>query len=182
MPDFRNPECSVNYKFAGRFIREVDFKHKIRRRIRFEVDVGLADNPVGVLNIKAAIRFGASLVHAFAEATVPKITVILRKAFGGAFITMNSKDLGADTVYAWPSAEIGVMGAKPAVGIVNRRELAAAEDPESARDRLALAYAEEHLRAETAAAGGFVDEIVDPVDTRERLSWALFTLSGGRGV
>ena len=76
------------------------------------------------------IRYGATLVHAFAEATVPRVTVILRKAFGGAFITMNSKDLGADYVFAWPQAEIGVMGAKPAVGIIHRRELAAADDPE----------------------------------------------------
>jgi len=126
------------------------------------------------------IRHGASLVRAFAAARVPKLTVVLRKSYGGAYITMNSKDLGADLVLAWPSAELGIMAARAAVGIVNRRELAAAEDPDAARDRLALAYAEEHLRAETAAAGGFVDEIVDPVDTRERLSWALLTLSGGR--
>jgi acetyl-CoA carboxylase carboxyltransferase component len=122
------------------------------------------------------IRFGASLVHAFAEATVPKITVILRKAFGGAFITMNSKDLGADTVYAWPSAEIGVMGAKPAVGIVNRRELAAAPDPDSTRDRLAAEYADTHLRPEVAVRAGFVDELITPMETRSRLAWSLRTL------
>jgi acetyl-CoA carboxylase carboxyltransferase component len=72
------------------------------------------------------------------------------------------------------------MAARAAVGIVNRRDLAAADDPEAERDRLAAAYADEHLRAETAAAAGFIDEIVDPVDTRDRLSWALLTLSGGR--
>ncbi len=72
------------------------------------------------------------------------------------------------------------MAARAAVGIVNRRELRAADDPEAERDRLALAYAEEHLRAEAAAAGGFVDEIVDPADTRERLAWALLTLAGAR--
>ena len=92
------------------------------------------------------IRHGAALVHAFAEATVPRITVILRKAFGGAFITMNSKDLGADYVFAWPDAEIGVMGAKPAVGIIHRRELAAADDPEAERERLARQYAHQQLR------------------------------------
>ena len=75
------------------------------------------------------IRHGATLVHAFAEATVPRVTLIVRKAFGGAFITMNSKDLGADYVFAWPEAEIGVMGASPAVGVIHRRELAAADDP-----------------------------------------------------
>jgi acetyl-CoA carboxylase carboxyltransferase component len=124
------------------------------------------------------IRFGASLVHAFAEATVPKITVILRKSFGGAFITMNSKDLGADCVYAWPQAEIGVMGAKPAVGIVHRRELAAADDPDSTRDRLAAEYAENHLRPEVAVRAGFVDELITPMETRSRLAWSLRTLGG----
>jgi acetyl-CoA carboxylase carboxyltransferase component len=125
------------------------------------------------------IRHGASLVRAFAAARVPKLTVVLRKSYGGAYITMNSKDLGADLVLAWPSAELGIMAARAAVGIVNRRDLQAAENPAAERDRLAAAYAEEHLGAETAAAGGFIDEIVDPVDTRERLSWALLTLSGG---
>jgi acetyl-CoA carboxylase carboxyltransferase component len=126
------------------------------------------------------IRHGASLVRAFAAARVPKLTVILRKSYGGAYITMNSRDLGADLVLAWPSAELGIMAARAAVGIVNRRELNAADDPDAERDRLALAYAQEHLGAEAAAAGGFIDEIVDPVDTRERLMWALLTLTGAR--
>ena len=80
------------------------------------------------------IRHGAKLVHAFAEATVPKVTVVLRKAFGGAFIAMNARDLGADYVFAWPQAQLGVMGAKQAVTIVNRRDIAAADDPVAARD------------------------------------------------
>jgi acetyl-CoA carboxylase carboxyltransferase component len=119
------------------------------------------------------IRHGASLVHAFAEATVPRVTVILRKAFGGAYITMNSKDLGADYVFAWPGAEIGVMGAKPAVGVIHRRALAAAEDPEAERERLARDYAEEQLRPQVAAAAGYVDELIASADTRRRLVWAL---------
>jgi acetyl-CoA carboxylase carboxyltransferase component len=122
------------------------------------------------------IRFGATLVHAFAEATVPRVTVILRKAFGGAFITMNSKDLGADYVFAWPQAQIGVMGAKPAVGIIHRRDLAAAEDPEAAREQLVAQYAETHLRSEVAAREGYVDELIPPTDTRSRLAWALQSL------
>jgi acetyl-CoA carboxylase carboxyltransferase component len=126
------------------------------------------------------IRFGAGLVHAFAAATVPRVTVILRKAFGGAFITMNSKDLGADYVFAWPQAQIGVMGAKPAVGIIHRRELAAADSPEQERERLARRYADEQLRAEVAAQTGYVDELVTPEQTRERVAWALRTLGGGR--
>jgi acetyl-CoA carboxylase carboxyltransferase component len=122
------------------------------------------------------IRFGATLVHAFAEATVPRVTVILRKAFGGAFITMNSKDLGADYVFSWPSAEIGVMGAKPAVGIIHRRELAAAPDPDAARERLAADYADAQLRPQVAASQGYVDELIAPVETRARLAWALGSL------
>ncbi|HET9074849.1 MAG TPA: acyl-CoA carboxylase subunit beta [Solirubrobacteraceae bacterium] len=123
------------------------------------------------------IRFGATLVHAFAEATVPKVTVILRKAFGGAFIAMNSKDLGADYVFAWPTAQIGVMGSQPAVGIIHRREIAAAEDPEAVRLQLADAYAEAHLRPDVAARQGHIDELIEPSDTRERLAWALRSLS-----
>ena len=122
------------------------------------------------------IRFGATLVHAFADAAVPRVTVVLRKAFGGAFITMNSKDLGADYVFAWPQAEIGVMGAKPAVKIVHRRDLAAAEDPEAAGERLAAEYAQAHLRPEVAASEGYVDELIAPAQTRARLAWAFASL------
>ena len=122
------------------------------------------------------IRHGAKLVHAFAEAEVPKVTVVLRKAFGGAFIAMNSRDLGADFSFAWPGATLGVMGAKQAVGIVNRRDIAAAEDPEMAREEFAARYTEEHLSAGTAAAEGYVDEVIAPLDTRRRLIEALTTL------
>ena len=93
------------------------------------------------------IRHGAKLVHAFAEATVPKVTVVLRKAFGGAFIAMNARDLGADYTFAWPQAQLGVMGAKQAVTIVKRRDIAAAEDPAAAREEFAEEYADEHLSA-----------------------------------
>jgi acetyl-CoA carboxylase carboxyltransferase component len=119
------------------------------------------------------------LVRAFAAARVPKLTVVLRKSYGGAYITMNSRDLGADLVLAWPAAELGIMSARAAVGIVNRRELRAASDAEATRARLAEAYADEHLRAEAAAAAGFVDEIIEPVQTRARLAGALRTLAGG---
>ena len=129
---------------------------------------------------EGVIRYGAGLVHAFADATVPRVTVILRKAFGGAFITMNSKDLGADYVFAWPQAEIGVMGAKPAVGIIHRRELAAAEDPDEAREQLAADYAEAQLRPQVAASTGYVDELITPAQTRPRLSWAFRSLEGAR--
>lgn len=125
------------------------------------------------------IRYGASLLRAFAAARVPKVTVILRKAYGGAAITMNSRDLGADFVFAWPYAEIGIMAARQAVGIVHRRELAAAsERRETVLAGLASDYAEEHLRAERAAAAGFVDEVIEPAETRQRLAWAFRALRG----
>jgi acetyl-CoA carboxylase carboxyltransferase component len=122
------------------------------------------------------IRHGAKLLHAFAEASVPKITVVMRKAFGGAYITMNSRDLGADYAFAWPQAEIGVMAARQAVGIISRREIAAAEDPARTHDTLAGEYAEQHLGAALAAREGFIDEVIEPRETRDRLAWAISSL------
>jgi acetyl-CoA carboxylase carboxyltransferase component len=127
------------------------------------------------------IRHGAKLLRAFAEATVPRLTVVLRKAYGGAYITMNSKDLGAHLSYAWPDAELGVMAARQAVGIIHRRELDAADSAVDERDRLADAYAGEHLGAGTAARNGFVDEVIAPADTRAHLAWGLTTLAQGEG-
>jgi acetyl-CoA carboxylase carboxyltransferase component len=124
------------------------------------------------------IRHGAKLVHAFAAATVPRVTVVLRKAFGGAFIAMNARDLGADRVLAWPQAEIGVMAARQAVGLINRRDIAAADDPDGARDRLADRYAADQLTAEAAAAAGVIDDIVAPADTRDELAGTLAALAG----
>ncbi len=126
------------------------------------------------------IRYGAQLLRAFAAAEVPKVTVILRKAYGGAVITMNSRDLGADMVFAWPGAEIGIMAARQAVGITERRRIAAAPDPAEARDDLADDYAAEHLTASAAAVSGFVDEVIEPDSTRTRLAWALSHLGGSR--
>ena len=131
---------------------------------------GLRQEKAGV------IRHGASLLRAFAGATVPKLTVVMRKAFGGAAITMNSRELGADMVFAWPDAEIGIMAANQAIGIVNRREIEAASPAD--RDRLEGQYTERHLTATAAAASGFVDEVIDPAQTRDSLSWALDSLAG----
>ena len=89
------------------------------------------------------------------------MTVILRKAYGGAYICMNSKDLGANLAFAWPSAEIGIMAATQAVGIVRRRELAGALDRDGTLETLAAQYAEEHLSAQAAAASGLIDEVMD---------------------
>jgi acetyl-CoA carboxylase carboxyltransferase component len=123
---------------------------------------GMSQESAGV------IRHGAGLLRAFSEARVPRLTVVLRKAYGGAYITMNSKDLGAHLAFAWPGAELGVMAARQAVGIIHRRE------PEL--DELADRYASEHLGAEVAARKGFVDEVIAPAETRGRLAWGLATL------
>jgi acetyl-CoA carboxylase carboxyltransferase component len=122
------------------------------------------------------IRHGASLLRAFAAARVPKVTLVLRKAFGGAAITMNSKDLGADVVLSWPDAQIGIMAARQAVGIVHHRVLA--QNGGASRDELADEYADQHLTALAAAASGFVDEVIEPVESRDRLAWALRALAG----
>jgi acetyl-CoA carboxylase carboxyltransferase component len=127
------------------------------------------------------IRFGAEFVHAFAASDVPRVTLILRKAFGGAYITMNSKDLGADYVFAWPNAQIGVMAAKSAVGIIHRRDLAAADDPDAARHALAERYAATNLCPRVAASDGHIDELISPAQTRSRLTWALRSLTPERG-
>jgi acetyl-CoA carboxylase carboxyltransferase component len=124
----------------------------------------------------AVIRHGANLLRSFAGATVPKLTVVLRKAYGGAVITMNSLQLGADVAFAWPGAEIGIMAARQAVEIVNRRELEADGDIGEA---LELAYRDQHLSAERAAASGFVDEVIEPRQTYLRLARALEWLQPG---
>jgi acetyl-CoA carboxylase carboxyltransferase component len=143
--------------------------------------VVLVDTPGFLPGLKqeagGVIRHGSKLVHAFAAASVPRVTVVLRKAYGGAFIAMNSRELGADLVLAWPRAQLGVMGPKQAVDLVHRREIAAADDPPRARDRFAARYAAEHLTAASAAAEGVIDEIVAPSATRARLMAALRTLS-----
>jgi acetyl-CoA carboxylase carboxyltransferase component len=114
------------------------------------------------------IRHGAKLLYAFAEATVPKVTVILRKAYGGAYISMNSKDLGADFAFAWPNAQIGIMSAKQAVQIIHSRKLASGTLA-TAWEELVAEYEDAQLRARVAAREGNVDDIIEPRTTRERL-------------
>ena len=119
------------------------------------------------------IRQGAQLLRAFAAATVPRLTIVLRKAYGGAYITMNSKDIGADLALAWPSAEIGVMGPRSAVRILHHRELVFADGRERLATRLAHAYARRHLSATTAKHLELIDDIIAPDDTRAHLIAAL---------
>ena len=126
------------------------------------------------------IRHGAKILHAYAEATVPKITVIMRKAYGGAYIAMGSRALGADIVYAWPTAEIAVMGPEGAVRILYRKEAAKQPDPEKfLRERL-IEYRKVFANPYRAAELGYVDDIVDPADTRIKVYRALEALSRKR--
>lgn len=123
------------------------------------------------------IRHGAKLLFAYAEATVPRITVILRKAYGGAYIVMNSKGMGGDFNYAWPSAEIAVMGPDGAVAILYRRELAEAEDPVTLKKELVKKYREKVANPFIADERGYIDEVIDPAHTRARLLTAFAALS-----
>lgn len=119
------------------------------------------------------IRHGAKILYAYSEATVPKITVIMRKAYGGAYIAMNSKEMGADIVYAWPIAEIAVMGAEGAVNIAFKRKIKAAENPEEMREQCKKEYEERFLNPYVAASRGYVNEVIKPEETRTALLKAL---------
>lgn len=115
------------------------------------------------------IRHGAKLLYAYSEATVPKVTLIMRKAYGGAFLAMCSKGVGADVVYAWPIAEMAVMGAAGAVSIIGRREIAAADDPSVKKAVLLDEYNSKFMNPYIAAEHGFVDEVIRPEETRRRI-------------
>ena len=161
---------------AARFIRFCDaFNIPI---ITFE-DVpgflpGVAQEHGGI------IRSGAKLLYAYCEATVPKITVVTRKAYGGAYCVMNSKHIRADLNLAWPTAEFAVMGPEGAVNIIFRRELAEAEDPEQLRAQLVADYRERFANPYVAASRGYIDDIIEPRDTRPRLINALEMLRNKR--
>jgi acetyl-CoA/propionyl-CoA carboxylase carboxyl transferase subunit len=130
------------------------------------------------------VRRGAKLLHAFAEAVVPRVTLVTRKAYGGAYIAMNARSLGATAVFAWPGAEVAVMGARAAVGILHRKQLAAV--PPAEREALHARLAEEHERlaggVDRALAIGVVDAVVEPAHTRQRLVAALAAAPAGRGA
>ena len=119
------------------------------------------------------IRHGAKLLYAYCEATVPKINIIVRKAYGGAYIAMSSKHVGADMVFAWPSAEIAVMGPDGAANIVFKREIAASEDPVATRQEKIAQYREELANPYEAAKRGYIDDIIEPDATRPRIIAAL---------
>ncbi len=126
------------------------------------------------------IREGAKFLYAFCEATVPRITVITRKAFGGAYIAMNSKHIGCDVNFAWPTAQIAVMGEKGAVKVLFRRDIAGDPDPDSKRDMLEQEYKDKFNNPFIAAAQGYVDEVIKPHETRERVIASLKIIANKR--
>ena len=128
---------------------------------------GLAQERGGI------IRHGAKMLFAYAAATVPKITVIMRKSYGGAYLAMCSKDMGADLVYAWPCAEIAVMGAEGAVNVLFKREIAAAEDPKKKAAELAADYREKFASPYEAASKGMITDVIEPAETRSIVALAL---------
>ncbi|PFG05795.1 acyl-CoA carboxylase subunit beta [Bacillus sp. es.034] len=115
------------------------------------------------------IRHGAKILYAYSEATVPKMTVILRKAYGGAYVALNSKSIGADLVFAWPNAEIAVMGPQGAANIIFAREIASSDNPEEVREQKIEEYREKFANPYVAASRGMVDDVIDPRETRIKL-------------
>lgn len=125
---------------------------------------------------RGTIRHGAKLLYAYSEATVPKITVITRKAYGGAYVVMSSKYLGTDVTYAWPSAEIAVMGAEGAVNILFKKQIASAQNPQQERQALVQEYREKFNNPYYAAKAGYVDDIIEPRETRPKIVASLAAL------
>lgn len=150
---------------AGRFIRFCDC---FNIPILTLVDVP-AFLPGKEQEHSGIIRHGAKILYAYSESTVPTVTVILRKAFGGAYIGMDSKGMGADFVFSWPVAEIAVMGAEGAVGIIGKRQIDAAEDPEAKRKELIREYEAKFMNPYIAAERGYIDEVIRPEETRSRV-------------
>jgi propionyl-CoA carboxylase beta chain len=128
------------------------------------------------------IRAGAKLLYAYCEATVPKLTVITRKAYGGAYDVMSSKHIRGDVNFAWPTAEVAVMGPEGAVNIIYRREIAKADDPVKRKDELVADYREKFANPYVAAARGYIDDVIEPRETRSRLINALEMLNNKRDL
>jgi propionyl-CoA carboxylase beta chain len=170
-------------------VMDIDSADKIARFVRlcdcFNLPlVTFVDSPGFLPGVAqehgGVIRHGAKVLYAYSEASVPKISVIARKAYGGAYIVMSSRSLGADLAFAWPSAEIAVMGAEGAVNILHRDEIAAAPDPAAARLALADEYRRQFSSPYGAASAGYVDDVIAPSETRPRLIAALEALKDKR--
>ncbi len=161
-------DCDSSDK-AARFIRYCD---------AFNIPIVTLEDMPGYLpgvdqEHAGVIRHGAKVLYAYSEATVPKITVILRKAYGGGYIAMNSRHLGADFMFAWPMAEIAVMGPEGAANIIFKKEIEEAEDPDKMRQLKVLEYKEKFANPFVAAAKGYIDSVIEPSETRELLLHAI---------
>lgn len=169
-------DCDSSDK-AARFIRYCD---------SFNIPIITLEDMPGYLpgadqEHMGVIRHGAKILYAYSEATVPKITIIIRKAYGGGYIAMNSRHLRADFVFAWPSAEIAVMGPEGAANIVFRKEIDEAPDPEAMRKQKIEEYKEKFANPYVAAAQGYVDQVIEPLETRSMLLHAL-SVSANKSV
>lgn len=126
------------------------------------------------------IRHGAKLIYAYAEATVPKISLLIRKAYGGAYIVMSSKNLRSDVNYSWPTGEVAVMGAEGAVSVIYRKEIAESDRPAELREKLVMEYEDRLMNPYVAAGRGMIDDVIDPGETRSKIINALDMLSNKR--
>ena len=171
-----------NNRYSWLVSIDIDAADKMARFIRFCDAFNLpivtfSDSPGFLPGVSqehgGIIRHGAKIVYAFSEASVPQLTVVTRKGYGGAYIVMSSKHIHSDMVFAWPGAEIAVMGAEGAVTILYRKELAEKNDAGEERKRLVAEFREKFSNPYNAAAAGFVDDVILPHETRPRLIAAL---------
>ncbi|MBP7032262.1 MAG: acyl-CoA carboxylase subunit beta [Anaerolineaceae bacterium] len=167
-------------------VMDIDSADKISRMVRFCDAFNLpivtfVDSPGFLPGVdqehRGVIRHGAKVLFAYSEAVVPKVSVVTRKAYGGAYVVMSSKYLGTDITFAWPSAEIAVMGAEGAANILYRKQISEAEDPAAERKRLEDEYRQKYLNPYAAARAGYIDEVIEPAQTRQKLIEALESLS-----
>lgn len=181
----------ANQPMAMAGVLDINASDKISRFVRFcnafNIPlVTLVDVPGFMPGIQqehgGIIRHGAKMLFAYSAATVPKISIILRKAYGGAYIAMCSKDLGSDRVASWPTAEIAVMGPEGAVNIIYRNEIQKAENPDEARERFIREYTEQFANPYVGAGRNLIDDIIEPKDTRQYLSLALESLRSKRDL
>lgn len=179
--------CNQPKHLAGAL--DIDSSDKAARFIRFcdafQIPLVVFEDVTGFFpGVKqehgGIIRHGAKILYAFSEATVPKITVILRKAYGGAYVALNSKAIGADLVFAWPNAEIAVMGPQSAANIIYAKEIEQSPDGEELRKQKMKEYREKHSNPYIAASRGMVDDVIAPRETREKLGSALEMLRSKR--
>src|SRR5208283_1878691 len=172
--------CNQPSVLAG--VLDCDSSDKIARFIRycdaFNIPiVTLVDLPGYLPGVDqehaGVIRHGAKILYSYSEATVPKVTVILRKAYGGGYIAMSSRHLRTDFVFAWPGAEIAVMGPEGAANIIFRKEILAADDPEKMRKQKVQEYKEKFANPYVAASRGYIDAVIEPHETRAKILHAL---------